>query len=66
MKIIWTQEALENVLEIENYISEDNPSIAIEFTGLLINQCEYLKDNPDLGRIVPELPDPTIRELIYK
>ena len=66
MKIIWTQEALENVIDIENYISEDNPSIVIEFTDLLINQCEYLKNNPDKGRVIPELSDPTIRELIYK
>ena len=64
MKIIWTREALENILEIESYIAQDNPSQAIEFTDFLINKCEYLIDNPDLGRLVPELSDPGIRELI--
>jgi len=66
MKIIWTREALENIIEIENYISEDNPNKAVEFTDTLINQCDYLIDNPDMGRIVPELSDPNIRELIHK
>jgi len=66
MKIIWTREALYNIIEIENYISEDNPSKAIEFTDLLIKKCEYLINNPDMGRIVPELSDPGIRELIHK
>lgn len=66
MKIIWTREALENIIEIENYISQDNPSKAIEFTDFLIDKCEYLIDNPEIGRIVPELSDSQIRELIVK
>lgn len=66
MKLIWTRESLENIIEIENYISQDNPSKAVEFTDLLIEKCEYLIDNPEIGRIVPELSDPQIRELIVK
>jgi len=66
MKIIWTREALENIIEIENFISENNPQNAIEFTDSLINKCEYLIDNPNMGRIVPELPESNIRELIHK
>jgi len=66
MKIIWTREALGNILEIENNISGDNSSKAIEFTDLLIIKCEYLIDNPDIGRKIPELSDPSIREIIYK
>lgn len=60
MKIIWTRES------IENCISEYNPQNAIEFTDSLINKCEYLVDNPNMGRIVPELPESNIRELIHK
>ncbi len=66
MKIIWTREALDNIIEIENYISENNPQNAIEFTDSLIDKCEYLIDNPDMGRIVPELSESSIRELIHK
>ncbi|HCL00096.1 MAG TPA: plasmid stabilization protein [Candidatus Marinimicrobia bacterium] len=66
MKIIWTREALENIIEIEEYIYQDNPSKATEFTDFLIDKCEYLINNPEIGRIVPELSDPRIRELIVK
>ncbi|MBU4444486.1 MAG: type II toxin-antitoxin system RelE/ParE family toxin [Candidatus Marinimicrobia bacterium] len=66
MKIIWTREALNNILEIENYIFQDNLSKAIEFTDFLIDKCEYLINNPEIGRVVPELSDPQIRELIVK
>ncbi len=66
MKIIWTREALKNIIELENYISEDNPHKAVEFTDSLMNKCDYLIDNPDIGRIVSELSDPSIRELIHK
>jgi len=66
MKIIWTREALKNLIEIENYISEDNPQNAIKFTDSLINKCDYLIENPNMGRIVPELPESNIRELIHK
>jgi len=66
MKIIWAGEALKNIIEIENYISQDNPSKAIEFTDFLIRKCEYLINHPEMGRVVPELNNPDIRALIVK
>lgn len=66
MRIIWTREALENIIEIEDYISQNNPLNAVEFTDSLIRKCEYIIDNPNMGRIVPELSESNIRELIHK
>jgi addiction module RelE/StbE family toxin len=66
MKLIWTREALDNILEIEDYISQDNPSKAIEFTDSLIDKCDHIIDNPEIGRVVPEFSDSQIRELIVK
>jgi len=66
MKIIWTSEALNNIIEIENYISQDNPSKAIEFTDFLISKCKYLINHPEMGRVVTELNNPGIREFIVK
>jgi hypothetical protein len=43
MKVIWSKESLDNLLEIENYISQDSPEMAIEFTDYLIEQAKYLK-----------------------
>jgi toxin ParE1/3/4 len=66
MKIFWTKEALLCLQEIEEYISINNPDIAIEFVDKLISLAETLIDNPEKGRIVPELSLDNIRELLHK
>ena len=55
MKILWTRESLIRLQEIEEYISPDNPIVAIEFVDNLIKIAETLVDNPKEGRVVPEL-----------
>ncbi len=66
MKIRWTHEALDQLIEIEDYISKDSPARAIQFVDQLIEHAESISDKPRVGRIVPELANPDIRELILK
>lgn len=66
MKILWTKEVVLRLQEIENFISKDNPIVAIEFVDKLIQAAETLNDNPGKGRVVPELSLEKIRELLYK
>ena len=66
MKIKWSHEALERLIEIEEYISKDSPARAIQFVDQLIEQAELLSGKPRMGRTVPELATPGIRELIFK
>ena len=66
MQIIWTREALDRLTDIEDYISKDSPVRAIKFVNYLIDQGETLKDHPKIGRIVPEVGNENIRELIAK
>jgi len=66
MKIIWTQEALEQLTEIEDYISKNSPERASKFIDQLIEHTSPLSDQPRLGRTVPEIANPDIRELIFK
>ncbi len=66
MKLLWTKESLIRLQEIEEYISLDNPVVAIEFVDKLISLAETLLNNPEKGRIVPELSLENIRELFYK
>jgi toxin ParE1/3/4 len=65
MQIIWTQEALEQLIDIEDYIARDNPQRAAKFIDQLIEQAESLPGNPRMGRVVPEIANPDIRELVY-
>ena len=66
MKIVWTKESLSKLIEIEEFIAEDNPHKAIEFINFLIEKTNTIKKNPNIGRVVPELSNPLIRELIVK
>ena len=66
MKLIWTREALEKLSEIETFIAQDSPERAERFVNYLINRGELLIKNPRIGRVVPEIANPTIREIIVK
>lgn len=67
MKILWTQEALNQLIEIEDFISKDNPERAAQFVDELIEHAEAaLPRGPRIGRTAPEISNPEIRELIFK
>lgn len=65
MQIIWTQEALEQLIDIEDYIARGNPERAAKFVDQLIDHAESLLENPRTGRVVPEIANPDIRDLIF-
>jgi len=66
VKIYWTEEGLKRLDEIESYISRDNPGVAREFINKILDKVEILMNQPDIGRVVPELSIEKIREIIYK
>lgn len=67
MIVIWSQEAEENLVDIEDFIARDSVERAIQFVDAIIDQTEaILADNPRSGRVVPEIGNPYIRELIYR
>jgi toxin ParE1/3/4 len=66
MIVIWTDEALDNLWEIETFIGRDSPIKAESFVNHLIEQGESIAFNPYMGRMVPEISNPEIRELIIK
>jgi len=64
MKIIWSSTARTKTKEILEYISEDNPSAAINLIDQFETKIEKLKLNPESGRVLPELKDDRIREIV--
>ncbi len=66
MKVRWTRESLIRLREVNSYISKDNPQAAEKFLDKIINLAESIKENPEKGRIVPEITISNIRELLYK
>lgn len=61
-----SRSARSDVEDIVRYISSDNPHRAVIFGAFLIKHTERLGRFPELGRIVPELNDDSIREIIVR
>lgn len=62
--IIWTTQALIDVESIGDYIARDAPSIAKIVVAQILNSVERLENFPRSGRIVPEIEQDNIREII--
>ena len=65
-KVILSISARTDLRDIVRYISLDNPEAALRFGRFLISRTRLLELSPQLGRIVPELGDPSIREIIVR
>jgi len=67
VRIVWSREAAEQLVEIEDYIARDSPERAARFVDTLIDHAEaMLAANPRSGRTVPEMNRPDLRELIFR
>lgn len=63
-KVLWTENAIEDLLTIKEYISEDSPARAESWILELFNSGESLVNLPIRGRIVPEFKQEKLRELL--
>ena len=63
-KIIWTRSSLRDLQQIHEYISEDSKFYADRFVKRLVTRVDILEDFPLTGRMIPEMEDETLRELI--
>ena len=63
--LIWTRRAIEDMQSIKQFIAQDSPHYAELVTQRLIASVERLPALPQSGRIVPEINDPTVREVIH-
>ncbi len=64
MRLVWTERAVQDLEAIEFYIAHNNPTAAIAMTDELIARAEALPEHPRKGRVVPEVANPDIRELL--
>jgi toxin ParE1/3/4 len=63
-RIVWSPEAVEDLGSISEYIGKDSEFYARAVVTKIIESIEYLPSMPHLGRVVPEIDKPEIRELI--
>src|SRR4051812_15879655 len=63
-EIIWSPTAISDVDEIAEYIARDSRIYARAVARRMVEAVERLPPFPRLGRQVPELNDPEIREVL--
>jgi len=66
MKIKWTIPAFDDLESIREYIGRDSEVYATSFIEKVLQAVEVLEEFPKIGRKVPEVNDPIIRELIFR
>lgn len=64
MKVVWTEQAAQRLLQIKEFIARDSMDKAAQFVERLIKRGENLASFPNSGRKVPELGLASIREVI--
>lgn len=64
VKLIWTDQAIDDLNDIGNYIGESSEKYAKLTVKRLFERTQILREFPLSGRIVPEKNDESIRELI--
>ena len=62
--IVWTEPAVADLEAIRAYIARDNEVYADAVLLRILESVDRLESYPRLGRVVPELGDDSLRELI--
>ena len=66
MKLIYSADAVQDLIRLREFIAEKNPSGAARIAGEWVARIERLRLFPELGRGVPQVPMPdTIRDFVF-
>ena len=63
-RVVWTVPALEDVEAARAFVARDSPRYARALVERLLAAAERLAEFPLAGRVVPELGQATIREVL--
>jgi len=63
-KVIWTQRARDRLEPAAGYIAESSPEQAEKLTERALEAADSFKTSAGRGPRVPELADPTLREIL--
>lgn len=60
--LVWSPEAIEDIESIASYIERDSRWYARAVAARIVETAESIPDYPEMGRVVPEIGDTSIRE----
>jgi plasmid stabilization system protein ParE len=64
LKVVWTEQALMRLTEIQDFITRAHREAAERLVRRIAERGEGLSKFPEMGRTVPELPGTGLREII--
>jgi addiction module RelE/StbE family toxin len=64
--VVWAPQALDDVQAIRGYLSRSSVEYATLITELIVAAVSRLERHPRSGRIVPEVGEPSLREVIVR
>ena len=64
-KVILTPQSQDDLREIVSFIAQHNRPRAKSFGNELIDRALTLAELPERGRVVPEISDPGVREIVH-
>ncbi len=64
-RVLWAPQAIQDVEAIRAHVARDSAGYADLVIERIVAAVERLKDHPRSGRVVPELGDESIREVIH-
>lgn len=62
--VIWSTPTRNDLKKIYDYIAKDSKYYATYVVEKIITKAENLNEFPEIGRVVPEIGDENLRELI--
>jgi len=63
-EVKWTEQALDDLQAITEFIARDSVEYASLFTTDVLDAVDRIAVFPEIGRVVPEVENPDIREVI--
>ncbi|MFH1096878.1 MAG: type II toxin-antitoxin system RelE/ParE family toxin [Candidatus Desantisbacteria bacterium] len=60
----WTDPAKQDLKSVYDYIARDSKFYAQKVSFEIVEKSERLNIFPEIGRIVPEISEPNVRELL--
>ncbi|MBH8573323.1 type II toxin-antitoxin system RelE/ParE family toxin [Nostocaceae cyanobacterium CENA369] len=64
-RVSWTSEALTDLEAIGDFIARDAPSFTQIFVDRVFQSVERLEQFPRSGRVVPEIAQENLREVVF-
>lgn len=64
--IDWSNQAFDDIDNTAEYLSQYSKPFAKTFVEKVFEKVDNLKSFPEMGRMVPEIGSPNVRELLYR